>query len=146
MVHMIHDGGGAYVPPPPPPAERTQPVQHRATGSDTLQSLAEQYAVSPQAIRAANPQLGQSGNIVRGDMLEIPPPPQSVSGDIDLQLPPDLSAEVRGKSFSGDLEATGAIVERPRHGPGRSFVHRYGEGEGRVSIETFSGDARVRVE
>lgn len=71
---------------------------------------------------------------------------ESVSGDIDLRLPASLSAEVRGESFSGDLDAPDARIERPRHGPGASFEHRYGSGDGEISIETFSGDARLRLE
>ena len=111
MVHMIHDGGRAYVPPPPPPppAERTQPVQHRVAGSDTVQSLAEQYAVSPEAIRAANPQLGQGGNIARGDVLEIPPPPQSVSGDIDAGSATHSTTDVKVTLKNDD----GSITWKP---------------------------------
>lgn len=70
---------------------------------------------------------------------------ESVSGDIDLRLPKTLSANVSGESFSGDLNAPEATINRPRHGPGSSFEHRYGNGDGTVSIETFSGDARLRL-
>ena len=71
---------------------------------------------------------------------------ESVSGDVDLRLPANLSAEVRGESFSGDLVAPDARIERPRHGPGASFRHRYGSGDGEISVETFSGDARLRLD
>lgn len=71
---------------------------------------------------------------------------ESVSGDLRLQLPRSLSASVRGESFSGDLQAPDARIERPRHGPGSSFEHRYGAGDGEISIETFSGDAVLRLE
>lgn len=70
---------------------------------------------------------------------------ESVSGDVSLSVPRSLSANVRGESFSGDLEAPGATIDRPRHGPGASFEHRYGSGAGDISIETFSGDARLRL-
>lgn len=69
----------------------------------------------------------------------------SVSGDLDLQLPRTLSARVQGESFSGTLAAPGATINRPRHGPGSSFEHRYGNGDGEISMETFSGDARLRL-
>ena len=69
----------------------------------------------------------------------------SVSGDLDLQLPGTLSARVQGESFSGTLAAPGATINRPRHGPGSSFEHRYGAGEGEIRIETFSGDAKLRL-
>ena len=71
---------------------------------------------------------------------------ETVSGDVDLSLPRDVSASVRGESFSGDLRATGANISRPKHGPGSSFEHRYGSGSGTVSIETFSGDARLQLD
>jgi hypothetical protein len=71
---------------------------------------------------------------------------ESVSGDIDLSLPRNVSASVRGESFSGDLRAPQATIVRPKHGPGASFEHRYGNGGGEVSIETFSGDARLKLE
>lgn len=70
---------------------------------------------------------------------------ESVSGDIEMALPKTLSANVSGESFSGDLTAPGATVNRPKRGPGSSFERRYGSGEGDVSIETFSGDARLRL-
>ncbi|HEY0503104.1 MAG TPA: DUF4097 family beta strand repeat-containing protein [Lysobacter sp.] len=71
---------------------------------------------------------------------------ETVSGDITLSLPRDLSANVRGESFSGELSAPGAQIIRPKHGPGASFDHRFGSGDGDVTIETFSGDATLRLE
>jgi len=70
---------------------------------------------------------------------------ESVSGDLLLRLPRDVSAQVSGESFSGTLKATGVTIEK-RRGPGSSFSTRYGSGSGRVSVETFSGNAEVRVE
>ena len=55
------------------------------------------------------------------------------------------SAQVSGESFSGRLKATGVTIEK-RRGPGSSFSTRYGSGSGRVTVETFSGSAEVRVE
>ena len=71
---------------------------------------------------------------------------ESVSGDLTLVLPKDVSAEVRGSSFSGDLSAPGAKIIKPEHGPGSSFSTRYGNGDGEINIETFSGSAQVRLE
>lgn len=68
---------------------------------------------------------------------------ESVSGDVRLHLPRSLSARVSGETFSGDLSAPGARVERPKYGPGASLEHRYGDGRGEISIETFSGDAEL---
>ena len=71
---------------------------------------------------------------------------ESVSGNLLLVMPKDLSAQVNGKSFSCDLKAPGATINRPKHGPGASFSNRYGNGDGQVSIETFSGNAELRLE
>lgn len=70
---------------------------------------------------------------------------ESVSGDLILRLPKDVSAQVSGESFSGSLKATGVTIEK-RRGPGSSFTTRYGDGNARISVETFSGSAEVRVE
>ncbi|GGD35902.1 DUF4097 family beta strand repeat-containing protein [Pseudoxanthomonas indica] len=70
---------------------------------------------------------------------------ETVSGDVLLILPKDLSAQVRGETFSGDLRATGVTIEK-RRGPGASFQTRYGSGEGDIRIETFSGNAEVRLQ
>ena len=71
---------------------------------------------------------------------------ESVSGDLTLVAPRDLSAQVSGESFSGDLSAPGAQIEREEFGPGSSFHARYGAGKGEVRIETFSGDATLRLQ
>ena len=71
---------------------------------------------------------------------------ESVSGDLILVVPRDLSAEVSGESFSGDLSAPGARIEREEFGPGSSFRTRYGAGKGEVRIETFSGDATLKLQ
>ena len=70
---------------------------------------------------------------------------ESVSGDLGLDLPKDLSAEVTGESFSGDLSAPRAKIQREDFGPGSSFHQRYGDGKGEIRLETFSGDARLRL-
>lgn len=71
---------------------------------------------------------------------------ESVSGDLSLTTPRDLSAEVSGESFSGDLSAPGAKIEREEFGPGSSFHARYGAGKGEIRLETFSGDATLRLQ
>ena len=71
---------------------------------------------------------------------------ESVSGNLLLVLPADVSAQVNGQSFSGELKAPATTIHRPKHGPGASFSTRLGTGEGKVGIETFSGDAELRLE
>ena len=71
---------------------------------------------------------------------------ESVSGNLLLVLPQNLSAQVSGESFSGNLKAPGVKIKKPEHGPGSSFNARYGAGDGEISIETFSGNAELRLE
>lgn len=71
---------------------------------------------------------------------------ESVSGNLVLHMPSNLSAQVRGESFSGDLQAPNVKVSRPKHGPGSSFEHRYGGGDGEISLESFSGDATLQFD
>lgn len=71
---------------------------------------------------------------------------ESVSGGIKLVLPRDLSARVSGDSFSGTLSAPGARINRPEHGPGSDFQQRYGNGDGEIKLESFSGDATLLLE
>lgn len=71
---------------------------------------------------------------------------ESVSGNLLLLLPKDVSAQVRGESFSGRLSAPAAKIEKPEFGPGSSFSTRYGGGDAEISIETFSGNAELRLE
>jgi DUF4097 and DUF4098 domain-containing protein YvlB len=71
---------------------------------------------------------------------------ESVSGNLTLRMPSNLSAQVRGESFSGDLQAPNAQIDRPKHGPGSSFEHRYGSGDGEITLESFSGDARLQLD
>ena len=71
---------------------------------------------------------------------------ETVSGDLKIHMPKSLSARVSGESFSGDLDAPDADIERPKYGPGSSFEHRYGSGDGVIRLETFSGDATLILE
>ncbi|MGJ4731189.1 DUF4097 family beta strand repeat-containing protein [Luteimonas sp. SDU101] len=71
---------------------------------------------------------------------------ESVSGSIRLSLPKALSARVHGESFSGGLSAPGAQIDQPRYGPGASFEHTYGNGDGEIRMETFSGSAELVLE
>lgn len=82
------------------------------------------------------------GGLAAGGRITV----ESVSGDIRLTLPKSLSAQVHGESFSGGLSAPGAHIDKPRYGPGASFEHTYGSGDGEVRMETFSGRAELVLE
>ncbi|MGV8921827.1 MAG: DUF4097 family beta strand repeat-containing protein [Thermomonas sp.] len=71
---------------------------------------------------------------------------ESVSGDLLLIMPRELSAQVSGESFSGELKAPGAKIEREEFGPGSSFHAHYGAGKGEIRLESFSGDAELKLQ
>ena len=96
----------------------------------------------------AQPVPGMGQMIPAAQTLLIGFDPHRISaGQLAADLAPrDLSAKVSGESFSGDLNAPGAKIEREEFGPGSSFHTRYGAGKGEVRIETFSGDATLRLQ
>jgi DUF4097 and DUF4098 domain-containing protein YvlB len=71
---------------------------------------------------------------------------ESVSGSVMVALPKDLSARVTAETFSGNLRIPGVEAKRPKYGPGANVDTRYGNGDGQVSISTFSGNAELRLE
>lgn len=71
---------------------------------------------------------------------------ESVSGNVTLVLPKSLSARVSGESFSGDLSAPGARINKAQFGPGSDFEQSYGKGQGDVRMESFSGNAELKLD
>jgi DUF4097 and DUF4098 domain-containing protein YvlB len=68
----------------------------------------------------------------------------SMSGDVQLQFPSSLSSAIHASTFSGDLRSDFGTPKEPEHGPGSSLDTVAGAGDGKVSVETFSGDLRIR--
>ena len=68
----------------------------------------------------------------------------SMSGDVQLTVPSDLSASIRANSFSGELRSDFGQVSEHDHGPGSELNTTVGTGKGRIRVETFSGDLRIR--
>ncbi|MFC5743934.1 DUF4097 family beta strand repeat-containing protein [Dyella tabacisoli] len=68
----------------------------------------------------------------------------SMSGDVQLQLPDSLSAAIHANSFSGDLRSDFGTPKKLEHGPGTELETSAGGGNGKISVETFSGDLRIR--
>ena len=68
----------------------------------------------------------------------------SMSGDVQLQLPASTSGNLHASSFSGNLRSDFGTPKEPEHGPGSSLDVRLGDGRGKINVETFSGDLRVR--
>ncbi len=68
----------------------------------------------------------------------------SLSGDVDLILPDNLSATCEVESFSGSIRSARGQVEKAQYGPHKTLRFVSGDGSGRVRVESFSGDVRIR--
>ena len=69
----------------------------------------------------------------------------SMSGNVQLQLPNGTSATVHASSFSGDLRSDFGTAQKSEHGPGSKLDARLGSGSGAIDVQTFSGDLRIRT-
>jgi DUF4097 and DUF4098 domain-containing protein YvlB len=81
-----------------------------------------------------------AGSLAAGGKMSI----DSMSGDLQLQFPASLSSSVHAATFSGDLRTDFGTPHQPEHGPGTTLDTVAGAGDGKISIETFSGDLRIR--
>jgi DUF4097 and DUF4098 domain-containing protein YvlB len=81
-----------------------------------------------------------TGSLAAGGNVSI----DSMSGDVQLLVPSSLSSNVHATTFSGDLRSDFGTPKQPEHGPGSSLDAIAGTGNGKISVETFSGDLRIR--
>lgn len=81
-----------------------------------------------------------SGAMAAGGNLSV----DSMSGDVQLQFPSSLSGTVHASTFSGELRTDFGTPKQPEHGPGSTLDTVVGAGNAKISIETFSGDLRIR--
>lgn len=70
----------------------------------------------------------------------------SHSGDITLRLPADVGAVLSIDTFSGSIDSDFpvALNDSRRFGPGHHADVTLGQGGGRVTVETFSGDVALK--
>jgi hypothetical protein len=68
----------------------------------------------------------------------------SMSGDIDLRLPANVSGTLHASTFSGDLHSDFGTPSSSAHGPGSKLEVRLGGASASIDAETFSGDLRIR--
>lgn len=110
------------------------------SGNMQLDSTGE--AVRSLALATVSGDVGARVGLARGGEIRA----ETVSGDLRLRMPRGSSARVSAESFSGDLEAPGAQVRKERFGPGSSLEASYGNGDGRIRVETFSGDFALSLD
>ncbi len=82
------------------------------------------------------------GALAKGGKMEL----ESISGNITVVLPEDISAEFSIETFSGSIgEAYGHTAGKvSKYAPGREMEFVVGSGDGRVEISTFSGDIKIK--
>lgn len=110
------------------------------SGNMQIDSVGE--AVRSLSIGTVSGDIGARVGLARGGEIRA----ETVSGDLRLQLARGSSARVSAESFSGDLEAPGAQVRKERFGPGSSLEASFGGGDGRIRVETFSGDFTLSLD
>jgi hypothetical protein len=71
---------------------------------------------------------------------------ETLSGELDVVLPRNTSAELSASSFSGSIRSDVGSVEKESFGPGSSLKATMGAGDGQVRLESFSGTLRLRLE
>ncbi len=121
----------------------------RLNGKLSLETVAGDVRVDSKGERLSSFRAGTvSGDILARTGLSVDGvvKMESVSGDLLLIMPRELSAQISGESFSGELKAPGAKIEREEFGPGSSFHQHYGDGKGEIRLESFSGDAELRLQ
>ncbi|HEV7491584.1 MAG TPA: DUF4097 family beta strand repeat-containing protein [Rhodanobacteraceae bacterium] len=69
---------------------------------------------------------------------------ETMSGDVHLYLPADISAHLRATTFSGSIRSDFGKVKEEERGPGSSLDATMGGNDARVTLQTFSGDIEVR--
>jgi DUF4097 and DUF4098 domain-containing protein YvlB len=96
--------------------------------------------VSRARFSAVSGDVDFAGTLARGGRIEA----EAVSGDVALRFTGALAAEIDVQSFSGDIRnCFGPKPVTARAGPGSSLQFQHGSGDGRVSIETKSGNISV---
>ncbi|HET6554351.1 MAG TPA: DUF4097 family beta strand repeat-containing protein [Dyella sp.] len=81
-----------------------------------------------------------SGGMAPNGVFDV----DSMSGDVQVQVPSNLSATIHANTFSGDLRSDFGTVKKVEHGPGSELQATAGAGNAKMNIETFSGDLRIR--
>ncbi len=69
---------------------------------------------------------------------------ESLSGNLEVILPASTSAQISASSFTGTISSFTGQVDTEEHGPGSSLEVKLGNGDGRIDLETFSGDLTIK--
>lgn len=67
----------------------------------------------------------------------------TMSGDVRLGLPQNASAQIKADTFSGGLHSDFGKTSSSEHGPGEHLGTKLGNGDGSITINSFSGDVHI---
>ena len=70
---------------------------------------------------------------------------ETLSGELELNMPKATGAKLHVESFSGDIRSPSGHVDREEHGPGSSLDTTLGDGRARIDLESFSGDVSINL-
>lgn len=92
-----------------------------------------------------------SGETVSGDVVYVGTIARegdyyfkTLSGDVDLAVPGEPDARLRGSTFSGRLESDFPTTSDSRRRRSSRFSATWGNGSATIDVESFSGDVRIR--
>ena len=122
------------------------------TGAVEASTMSGQIKVEGDAIeraelRTMSGEIELDASLAEGARVEA----KSYSGQVRLRLPDDTSARFDVQSFNGGIQSD--FPSQPfdveddqggwRHGPGRRRSFVIGDGDARISIESFSGGVKI---
>lgn len=101
--------------------------------------------VSADVANARNVVVHSTSGDVAVAVASAAPAPQlalvSISGDVELSLPDGISATLEAVTTSGDIDCDRELADAERKG--RRLAGRLGEGAGRITVTTTSGDISI---
>jgi DUF4097 and DUF4098 domain-containing protein YvlB len=69
---------------------------------------------------------------------------ESMSGDVEVNLPSDQSGLFKAESFSGRISTDFGSVDHAKHGPGSYLKHMNSRGGAEIRVESFSGNIKLK--
>lgn len=82
--------------PAPTPAANTAIVKHMVASGDNWNSVAVQYGVTVNELKAANPQAATNANLFTGTYLDVPVAADSAAGQAAMAAQEQAAEEARG--------------------------------------------------
>lgn len=69
---------------------------------------------------------------------------ESMSGDVEINLPSDQSGRFKAESFSGRIGSDFGSAESAKFGPGSHLKYVAGNGGAEIRVESFSGNIKIK--